>query len=134
MLVAADVQARHLDLEWANGLTEPLPLPSAQVRQILLNLLINAVHAAPKGGRVSLSAAPDAHQLVLRVGNVGPAIPSRRREHLFEPYFGEGEGHGLGLWVTYQLVQQLKGRIEVDSIPGYTRFAVILPLDEDTHA
>lgn len=133
-LLAAEVQARHLHLEWVNGLTVPLPLPSAQVRQILLNLLINAVHAAPGGGRVRFSAAPDAHQLVLLVDNAGPAIPSRRREHLFEPYFGEAEGHGLGLWVTYQLVQQLKGQIEVDSIPGHTRFTVTLPLDKDTHA
>lgn len=130
-LVAADLQARRLQLDWANGLTEPLSLPSAQIRQILLNLLLNAVHAAPRGERVSLSAESDAHQLVLLVGNAGPAIPARRREHLFEPYFGEGEGHGLGLWVTYQLVQQLKGRIEVDSIPGHTRFTVTLPLNGD---
>jgi signal transduction histidine kinase len=133
-LVAADVQSNHLQLEWTNALTEPVPLPSAQVRQILLNLLLNAVHASPEGGQVSVAAWPDTGRLILTVGNAGPAIPARRREHLFEPYFGEGEGHGLGLWVTYQLVQQLSGKIEVDSVPGHTRFTVILPLDEDYHA
>lgn len=132
-LIAADAQARTLSLDWSNDLSEPLPLPSAQVRQILLNLLLNAVHAAPAGGRVSLSAEPHAHELVLRVNNDGPAIPARRREHLFEPFFGEGEGHGLGLWVTYQQVQQLRGKIEVDSQPGHTRFTVTLPLDEGNH-
>jgi signal transduction histidine kinase len=69
--------------------------------------------------------------LSLTVGNTGPAIPERRRQHLFEPYFGEegGEGHGLGLWVTYQLVQQLGGQISVDSVPGHTQFSVILPME-----
>jgi signal transduction histidine kinase len=132
-LIAADAQAKRLGLDWSNGLTEPLPLPSAQVRQILLNLLLNAVHAAPAGGQLSLSAEPHGHELVLRVDNDGPAIPARRRDHLFEPFFGEGEGHGLGLWVTYQLVQQLQGKIGVDSEPGHTRFTVTLPLDENNH-
>ncbi len=135
-LVAADAQAKRLQVAWENGLAEPLPLPSAQVRQILLNLLLNAVHASPEGGQVSVVARPDADRLVLTVDNAGPAIPARRREHLFEPYFGEGEGegHGLGLWVTYQLVQQLSGSIDVESVPDHTRFSVALPLNEDSDA
>lgn len=133
-LIAADVQAKRLVLDWVNGLTEPLPLPSAQVRQILLNLLLNAVHAAPAQGQVSVGVDPQAHRLVLRVDNDGPAIPARRREHLFEPFFSESGGHGLGLWMTYQLVRQLQGEIEVDSQTGHTSFTVILPLDENDHA
>lgn len=135
-LVVADVQAKHLQVAWENGLAESLPLPSAQVRQILLNLLLNAVHASPEGELVSVVARPDADRLVLTVDNAGPAIPARRREHLFEPYFGEGEGegHGLGLWVTYQLVQQMNGRIDVESVPDHTRFSVVLPLSDETHA
>ena len=107
-----------------------------RLRQILLNLLLNAVHASPEGELVSVVARPDADRLVLTVDNAGPAIPARRREHLFEPYFGEGEGegHGLGLWVTYQLVQQMNGRIDVESVPDHTRFSVVLPLSDETHA
>ncbi|MFN3545459.1 MAG: ATP-binding protein [Thiobacillus sp.] len=132
-LIAADAQAKMLSLDWTNGLAEPLPLPSAQVRQILLNLLLNAVHAAPTEGQVGMQVQTDGNQLTLCVDNDGPAIPARRREHLFEPFFGEGEGHGLGLWVTYQLVQQLNGKIEVISEPGHTRFTITLPLDENKH-
>lgn len=133
-LVATDARTKHLKVEWTNGLAESLPLPSAQVRQILLNLLLNAVHASPKGGQVSVVVRPDANRVVLTVDNAGPAIPARRREHLFEPYFGEGEGHGLGLWVTYQLVQQMNGSIDVESVPEHTRFSVSLPLSDETHA
>jgi signal transduction histidine kinase len=49
-------------------------------------------------------------------------------EHLFEPFAGGNEdGHGLGLWITYQIVQQLHGHIEADSREGWTRFQVTLP-------
>jgi signal transduction histidine kinase len=130
-LIAADVQNKRVRLRWTNGLAEPLPLPSAQIRQAVLNLLLNAVQASPEGGEVNCRVEVVGDSLRLEVGNAGPAIPERRREHLFEPYFGEGEGHGLGLWMTYQLVRQLKGDIEVDSIPGYTRFIVSLPLEGD---
>ncbi len=57
----------------------------------------------------------------------GP-MPTRRRLHLYEPYFGEGEVHGLGLWVAYQRVTQLGG-ITVESVPGHTVFSVHIPLE-----
>lgn len=128
-LVAADAQSKRLCLDWRNEVSEALPLPSAQIRQILLNLLLNAVQASPEGEKVSCILFVDAGHLHMAVGNTGTAIPERRRQHLFEPYFGEGEVHGLGLWVTYQLVNQLQGEIVVDSVPGHTRFRVSLPLE-----
>ncbi len=129
-LIAADAQSRQLRLEWDNQIVEALPLPSAQIRQILLNLLLNAVQASPAGEMLNCKLTVAEQHLTLSVGNAGEAIPERRRQHLFEPYFGEGEVHGLGLWVTYQLVQQLGGEIVVDSFPGHTRFRVSLPLDD----
>jgi signal transduction histidine kinase len=128
-LIAADVQTKRLRLDWRNAVSEALPLPSAQIRQILLNLLLNAVQASPEDAMLSCSLSVADGRLSLVVGNVGTAIPERRRQHLFEPYFGEGEVHGLGLWVTYQLVNQLQGELTVDSVPGHTRFSVNLPLE-----
>lgn len=130
-LIAADVQKKHIRLTWSNGIAEPVPLPSAQIRQTLLNLLLNAVQASPVGGELACRVDMRDGNLRMEVGNAGPAIPTRRREHLFEPYFSEGEGHGMGLWMTYQLVKQLKGQIEVESIPGYTRFTISLPLEAE---
>ncbi len=129
-LIATDIQKKSLDLDWRNEVTQTLPLPSAQIRQILLNLLLNAAHASPEQGQVVCAIDLTESGMQLMVGNAGPAIPERRRQHLFEPYFGEGEVHGLGLWVTYQLVNQLHGVISVQSVPGLTRFNVSLPLEE----
>lgn len=126
-LIKADAQMLHF--VWHNTVQESLPLPSAQVRQILLNLLLNAVKASPAGATVDCALAVIDGRLNLTVVNAGEAIPERRRQHLFEPFFGEGEVHGLGLWVTYQLVNQLHGEIAVDSVPGHTRFRVSLPLE-----
>ncbi len=128
-LIAAETQKKHLVLDWHNQVGEPLPLPAAQIRQILLNLLLNAVQASPEGGDILCRMEVASRGLELAVSNAGAAIPTRRRLHLFEPYFGEGEVHGLGLWVTYQLVTQLRGGIAVESVPGHTVFSVHIPLE-----
>ncbi len=128
-LTAPDIQKKRLRLAWHNGVRETLPLPSAQIRQVLLNLVLNAIAASFEGAELGCEITTDPGQLSLVITNSGPPIPPRRREHLFEPYFGEGEVHGLGLWVTYQLVSQLRGQIEVESSPGQTCFRVSIPLE-----
>ena len=128
ILTLPDAQHKGLDFTWKNNLTEPLPLPSTQVRQILLNLLLNAVTGAPQRGWVRLTVMSGDGRLRISVHNSGASITPERMEHLFEPF--HGEGHGLGLWVTYQIVQQLNGCIEARSQPGEdTCFSVTLPLE-----
>lgn len=132
MLVQAQVSEREIRLDWNNGLGESLPLPSTPVRQILINLLLNAVQAAGQSGTVGCSIRCDSRVLVFDIRNGGKAIPAEVLEHLFEPFSLPGESRsGLGLWVTYQIVQQLKGTIEVTSADAETRFVVRLPLPEN---
>lgn len=127
-LILADVQKKNAHLDWQNGVIEPLPLPSTQVRQILLNLLLNAVHAIRRHGTVICRIRLWNGQLTLTVQNDGACISPEQMEHLFEPFFsGESNGHGLGLWVTYQLVEQLGGQIQVASETDNTVFRVTLP-------
>ena len=130
-LVAPSAQAKSARLIWSNQIDEPLPLPSTQVRQILLNLLLNAVAAVERKGRLECSISRANGSLRLSVANDGKQISRERLEHLYEPFATHeaSGGGGLGLWVTYQLVQQLKGRIEADSQPSGTTFTVTLPID-----
>jgi two-component system NtrC family sensor kinase len=105
-----------------------LPLPSTQVRQILLNLLLNAVHASHNGGTAKCDVTRCAGTLLLTVQNDGVAISAETMEHLFEPFYSaQLDGHGLGLWVTYQLVEQLGGHITVGSALERTTFSVTMP-------
>lgn len=128
-LILADVQKKNAHLDWQNGVIEPLPLPSTQVRQILLNLLLNAVHAIRRHGNVICRICLGDGRLTLTVQNDGACISPKQMEHLFEPFFSvESNGHGLGLWVTYQLVEQLGGQIHVASETDNTVFRVTLPI------
>lgn len=130
VLILVDAQARihQVALQVHAELHGALPLPSTMVRQILLNLLLNAVNAAPRAGRVDLDLSASADELMIRVANEGAHIPQERLDTLFEPFVTNREqGHGLGLWIVYQIVQQLGGQIIVESQPEQTIFTAILP-------
>jgi signal transduction histidine kinase len=131
-LVLADAHGKAARIDWSNELGEAaLPLPSTPVRQILINLMLNALHAVEPGGRVGCRVSVDGASMHLVVSNDGAYIPQERMEVLFEPFAtGRESGHGLGLWVTWQLVRQLGGTIIAQSEPGDTRFTVTLPLGE----
>jgi signal transduction histidine kinase len=114
-------------------LTAPLSLPSSAVRQVLINLLLNAVRASEPGGEVSVAIVPGDAILSIVVVNGGRILTDRQSAHLFEPFANAEEpGRGLGLWVCYQIVKQLGGNIAVESALrdglGRTSFKVTLPL------
>jgi signal transduction histidine kinase len=134
-LLAEEARKHAVAWEWHNGLTDSARLPATLVRQVLINLLLNAVQAASEHdhaqGRVLARIEQTESGLRIEVGNDGRAIPHELMEHLYEPFTGANEeGHGLGLWITYQIVQQLHGRIDMDSRDGWTRFVVKLPEGE----
>ena len=134
-LIEPQLSARRLRLSWDVPATEACPLPAHQVRQLVLNLLLNAVKAADDGGAVSLQAASATDVLTIEVSNSGPGLPAGVRDRLFEPFVAapDEEGrrsHGLGLWVCYQIVRQLRGTIEVKSEVPWTHFRVWLPLTD----
>lgn len=128
-LIQPDIQRKDLVLVWDNGIDRAVEVPSSQVRQILLNLLFNALQASDAGGEITCWLRADGRSFRAAVANSGAHIDREQMARLFEPFApGNTEGHGLGLWVTYQLVQQLDGRIEVTSDPSRTVFEVTLPL------
>jgi signal transduction histidine kinase len=68
---------------------------------------------------------------MLHTENTGKTIPPEVVDHLFEPFIGNSEsGHGLGLWIVYQIVTQQKGQISAESRGGVTQFTVNLPLGD----
>jgi two-component system NtrC family sensor kinase len=126
-LVAAQVKKKAVRLDWRCELTHKLPLPSTAVRQVLMNLLLNAIQVVPERGRVAMTCAVEGRHLFLRVEDNGPGIAEEEVDRLFEPFFSRTGGHGLGLWVTYQVISQLGGSIEVKSLGPGTAMEVRLP-------
>jgi signal transduction histidine kinase len=130
-LIEPQATKKRIALDWTIDLPESLSLPAGFVRQILINLLLNAVQAVEEGGRIEVTAAVKAGMLDLTVANSGPPLPEAVRAHLFEPFVsGREGGHGLGLWVTYQIVTQLGGQIVAAADANAVRFTVTLPLEK----
>lgn len=131
-LIAPQAHKRRVSVAWTTELAEPVPLPSTMVRQVMINLILNAVQASGEGGEVEAAVAVAGPGLLFKVVNGGRSLSKEQTEHLFEPFTNAGEsGRGLGLWVCYQIVKQLGGNISVDSATiagvGRTRFEVALP-------
>jgi signal transduction histidine kinase len=130
-LIEPQVLKKSLQLEWRADIGKTLPLAAGMVRQILINLLLNAIQATAAGGHVRLAVTVQDAALVLVVANDGEPPPPDILSHIFEPFVsGREGGHGLGLWVTYQTVQQLGGHVAVESGAGTVSFRVRLPIKE----
>lgn len=127
-LIMPDVQRQNVSLEWSVEI-ETLPLPATLVRQILINLLLNAIKAVPSGERVGCHISTAQNTLTLSVYNDGEPIPQEQMPHLFEPFvYYRPDGNGLGLWVCYQIASQLGGTISATSNQEETRFTATIPL------
>ena len=89
-----------------------------QIRQVLLNILLNAAQAAGAGGRVQIECSSGADRVLLRITDSGPGFTPEALENLFTPFFTSKEkGTGLGLAISHRIVESHSGRIEVDNLP-----------------
>jgi signal transduction histidine kinase len=107
-----------------------VPMALDRLRRVILNLLHNAADAGPEGRpiRVRVFAPPDGGAACVDVTDEGPGIPAAIRERIWEPFFTTKEaGTGLGLDICKVIVAGHRGRIDVESVPGCTRFSVLLP-------
>jgi PAS domain S-box-containing protein len=115
------------------GTLAPIAANAGQLRQVFLNLVVNAIQAVGERGRVEIETAPERDGLCVRVRDDGPGIAPEHRDRLFVPFFTtkpEKEGTGLGLFLSYQIVQGHGGEIRVRSQPGAgSTFEVWLPCE-----
>ena len=134
-IVRHDFEMAHVSLEIDTSNPVPEAFADAeQLRQVIVNLLINARQAVGSDGRVRVATAqwPERGSLGFIVEDNGAGIAPEHIERIFDPFFTTkpvGQGTGLGLSVSYGVVQEHGGSIQVASIPGdRTTFTVELPL------
>ena len=106
-----------------------------KLRQVLVNLVDNAVKYSPKGGEVEIRVDSEDGECQIEVADQGLGIPSSERERIFDKFYrldpqqsGGVGGSGLGLYICRELVERMNGHLDVDSEPGKgSRFTVALP-------
>jgi len=124
----------------ASAAKETVVLPEDLVRQVMYNLIINAVDASPIGGAVSIAATVDSARLELTVTDRGCGMSDDVKARIFEPFFttkGErAQGSlGLGLAVCKSLVEAMGGALRFESVEGQgTVFVVSIPRDNSVEA
>ncbi|HEX9437893.1 MAG TPA: ATP-binding protein [Candidatus Limnocylindria bacterium] len=142
-LLAKRLRERGVRVEEKLDTHIPLLRASAdQLKQVVLNLLLNAADAMPDGGTISVATTllgertrlgvPSARSVQLQVRDNGAGIAEEDLPHIFEPFFStKGKrSSGLGLWVSSGIVQAHGGALQVRSVSGRgTTFTIVLPLD-----
>jgi signal transduction histidine kinase len=123
----------------------PVPLPlvradAEQLKEVLVNLVVNACEAMAPGGRISIEERPapfgtHGQAAVIRVRDDGPGIPPHLVEKVFQPFFSTKEqGTGLGLSIAQRIIGEHSGSLEVESIDGKGAvFTITLPAKEPDH-
>lgn len=101
-----------------------------ELNQVWTNIVHNALHAMDYQGTLTIDAIEEDEQIKITVTDTGKGIPFEIQQKIFEPFFTTkplGEGSGLGLHIVKQIIDKHQGKIEVESLPGQTRFTVYLP-------
>jgi signal transduction histidine kinase len=116
----------------------PIPAYPAELNQAWTNLIDNAAAAMGETGVLTVRTGRDRDQVVVDICDTGPGVPPEIRERIFEPFFttkAVGQGTGLGLDITWRIVvNKHHGDIQLESVPGDTRFRVRLPITDPTQS
>jgi signal transduction histidine kinase len=103
----------------------------AELNQVWMNLIDNAIDAVDPGGRIAVVGASELGCVIVKIIDDGPGIPPEIKSRIWDQFFttkGVGKGSGLGLDIVRRLLQRHDGEINLDSVPGRTEFQVRLPV------
>jgi PAS domain S-box-containing protein len=129
-LLGAQAILHNIEMEAALG-DEALWVKGVenQLKQVFINVLKNAIEAMADGGKVSISSGREGGHVVVRIQDDGPGIPEQQLAKIGQPFYTTKEkGTGLGLMVTYKIVDNHNGRISAKSMLGWgTTFEISLP-------
>jgi CheY-like chemotaxis protein len=129
----AEAKNIHIQLELKNHSNAQVCGDVSELRDVLVNVIFNAVHAMPMGGHLTLSAEVADDQVIVSVIDTGVGMPPEVRSRVFDPFFTTKgvEGMGLGLAVGYGVIRRHQGTFEVESEIGKgSAFRIKLPVAE----
>lgn len=133
VLMLAEKQMQRSGVVLVQNLPDKLPpvwAVASQLKQVFLNLILNAAEAMPDGGQLTITAGHDAGKLYIEFADTGPGLPPAVQARLFDPFFTtKKDGSGLGLAVSHEIIANHEGTLTVRSVPGNgATFLVMLPI------
>lgn len=131
-------EAATREIQIVTRTAEPLPQLSAdpvKLTQALVNLVINAMQAVERNGRIEVVASAGEGSARIEVRDTGPGIPAEELTAIFDPYFTtKSEGHGLGLWIAQQIITAHGGTLVARNAPeGGAILTAQIPCVPPTH-
>jgi two-component system NtrC family sensor kinase len=138
-MLKAEAAARNIEISRHFDPHVPVILSDqAQLEQVFINIIDNAIDAIGRDGKVEISTESRADGVRISFADSGPGMDEETRRHIFDPFFTTkkvGEGTGLGLAICFSILEKLGGRIEVVSRPGLgATFIVTLPMQAPVDA
>ena len=124
-------RGQHILQQLAAELPE-IPCDATQIKQVLVNLIRNAMQSMSRGGELRVESGSGADAVWVSISDTGSGIPEEKLNRVFQPFFTtKKKGSGLGLMIVQRIIRDHAGRIDVESKPGHgTTFRVWLPLHE----
>lgn len=138
LLSKKQMETKHIEVrkQYTTELGDIMAIAD-QIKQVLLNLLNNAMESMPNGGPIIISTRKINNQAVISITDSGTGIATNDLNHIFEPFFTTKtavKGTGLGLSVSYGIIKRHGGEIKVQSETGKgTTFTIIMPIEGKTH-
>ena len=127
--------ARANTIDIQTDLMDSVPIiagDQAQLQQVILNLISNAIDAIGKDGTVSVKSRADGSKIRVVIADTGPGIPENMQKKIFDPFFttkSSGKGTGLGLWISYSIIEKLGGSLSLRSQAGKgAEFTITMPI------
>jgi signal transduction histidine kinase len=129
ILTKRQLEGRRIRVETRLQPVQPVAGSPTQLKQVFLNLVLNAMESMPDGGSIVIETYPDEQEMALSIQDSGVGMDEQTIAQIFEPFYStKGDGTGLGLSVSYGIIQGHGGRIDVESEPGQgSRFTIWLP-------
>lgn len=123
----ANIHQVHLTTEYINDYE--IYCDRSQIKQVLINLIKNAIEATEKAGNVTVKVQSKEEKVMIDIIDEGPGIPDEHKKKIIEPFFTTKEsGTGLGLMITKQILEQHNGELKIESQKGKgSTFRMILP-------
>ena len=126
---------KNIELSMDLRVGEAFCFDTEAIKQIVVNIGLNAIQAMPDGGQLRVSSRRDGQMVILEFADTGCGIAAEIIEKIYDPFFTTkevGEGTGLGLAVSYALIHRMGGSIEAESVSGHgSLFRIRLPITEN---